>query len=41
MEKDLWLSRGRVWGGVGVGWEFGRSRCKLLYMRWINNKVRL
>ena len=30
--------------GVGEGrgrmeWEFGISRCKLLYIRWINNKV--
>ena len=22
-------------------WEFGVSRCKLLYMEWINNKVLL
>ena len=31
--------------GVGVGggieWEFGISRCKLLYTEWINNKVLL
>ena len=31
--------------GVGVGgkkdWEFGISRCKLSYIRWINNKVLL
>ena len=24
-----------------VGWESGTSRCKLLYIRWINNKVLL
>ena len=23
----------------GIGWEFGISRCKLLYIGWINNKV--
>ena len=25
----------------GMEWEFGVSRCKLLYIRWINNKVLL
>ena len=25
----------------GVDWEFGISRCKLLYIEWINNKVLL
>ena len=30
-------------GGVweGMEWEAGVSRCKLLYMEWINNKVLL
>ena len=31
-------------GEVGRGrkdWEFGISRCKLLYIRWINNKILL
>ena len=28
-------------GGRGVDWEFGISRCKLLYTEWINNKVLL
>ena len=30
-------------GGAGGGkvWEFGMSRCKLLYIGWINNKVLL
>ena len=31
-------------GGGGQGrkdWEFGISRCKLLYIGWINNKVLL
>ena len=25
----------------GMDWEFGISRCKLLYIEWINNKVLL
>ena len=25
----------------GMDWEFGISRCKLLYIGWINNKVLL
>ena len=30
------------WGvGGGMEWEFGISRCKLLYVEWINNKVPL
>ena len=28
-------------GGGGVDWEFGISRCKLLYIEWINNRVLL
>ena len=36
---DLWLPRGRR--GGGVDWEFGVSRCKLLHIEWINNKVLL
>ena len=26
-------------GGEGMEWEAGVSRCKLLYIGWINNKV--
>ena len=37
---DLWLPRGRG-GGGGKDWEFGISRCKLLYIEWIKNKVLL
>ena len=37
---DLWLPRGRG-GGGGMDWEFGVSRCKLVYIGWINNKVLL
>ena len=25
--------------GGGMEWEVGVSRCKLLYIEWINNKV--
>ena len=28
-------------GREGKDWEFGVSRCKLLYIEWINNKVLL
>ena len=28
-------------GGRGMDWEFGTSRCKLVYTEWINNKVLL
>ena len=38
--KNLWLPRGRG-SGRGMDWEFGVSRCKLLYIEWINNKVLL
>ena len=32
---------GVVRGGEGKDWEFGISRCKLLYIGWISNKVLL
>ena len=35
---DLWLLRGC---GRGKDWESGISRCKLLHIGWINNKVLL
>ena len=28
-------------GGGGKDWEFGISRYKLIYIKWINNKVLL
>ena len=28
-------------GSGGMEWEFGVSRCKLLYIDWIDNKVLL
>ena len=34
---DQWLPSGG--GGKGLYWEFGVSRCKLVYTEWINNKV--
>ena len=37
---DLRLPRVR-WGGGRMDWEFGVSRCKVLYTEWINNKVQL
>ena len=36
----LWLPRGRG-GGRGMEWMFGISRCKLLYIEWLNNKALL
>ena len=40
IEIDLWLPSRRS-GGRRKDWEFGISRCKLLYTEWINNKVLL
>ena len=39
-EKDLWLPKRSGCGGV-LDWEFGISRCKLLYIGCLNNKVLL
>ena len=36
---DLWLPRGR--GGRGMVWQFGVSRCKLIYLEWISNEFLL
>ena len=33
--------RGSGEGGRGMDWEFGVSRCKLLHLEWIKNKVLL
>ena len=35
---DLWSLRA---GREGLDWEFGISRCKLLYVEWINIKILL
>jgi len=32
---------GPEWGTRGKDWEFGIIRGKLLYIKWIHNKVRL
>ena len=37
-EIRLVVANGEEVGG-GMEWEVGVSRCKLLYMEWINNKV--
>ena len=34
---DLCLPREVGWGEMD--WEFGISRCKLVYVEWINNKI--
>ena len=34
------VAKGEGAGG-GVEWEVGVSRCKILYMEWVNNKVLL
>ena len=36
-----WICGCQVGAGEGKDWEFGISRCKLFYIRWINNKVLL
>ena len=36
----MWLPRGRE-GREGVDWEFGVSRYKQLYIKWINNEILL
>ena len=39
-KTNLWLPRGREGRGE-MDWEFVISRCKLLYIEWINSKVLL
>ena len=38
-ENRLVVAKGKGWGRGG--WEFGTSRCKLLHIGWIDNKVLL
>ena len=38
IENKLVVAKGQG-GGGGMDWEFGISRCKLLYIEWINNKA--
>ena len=40
IENRLMVAKGER-GRKGMEWEFGISRCKLVYTRWINNKVLL
>ena len=39
-ENRLVAAKGEGCGG-GMNWEFGVSRCKLLHIEWMNNKVLL
>ena len=38
IENRLVVAKG-VGAGRGMDWEFGVSRCKLLHLEWIDNKV--
>ena len=38
LKTNLWFPRGE-WVGRGVDWEFRVSRCKLLNLEWIDNKI--
>ena len=40
IENRSVVAKGEGVGG-GMRWEVGVSRCKLLYIEWINNKVLL
>ena len=40
IENRVVVAKGEGVGG-GMEWEVGVSRCKLLYIEWINNKVLL
>ena len=40
IENRSVVAKGEGVGG-GMKWEVGVSRCKLLYIEWINNKVLL
>ena len=40
-QTRLVVAKGEEGGGGRKNWEFGVSRCKLLYTAWINDKVLL
>ena len=40
MENRTVVSK-RGGGGSGLDWEFGVSRCKLLYLEWLSNEILL
>ena len=39
IENRFVVAKGR--GRNGMDWEFGVSRCKLLYLEWISNEILL
>ena len=38
-KTKIWDSKSEQAQGGGMDWEFGISRCQLVYIGWINNKV--
>lgn len=40
IQNRLVVAKGK-WGGSGMDWGFGISRCKLLCLEWIRNEVLL
>ena len=40
IENRLVVTKEEV-GGRGLDWDLGISRCRLVYIEWINNKVLL
>ena len=40
IKNRLMVAKGE-WSGKGMEWEVEVSRCKLLYIEWINNKLLL
>ena len=40
IENRLVIAKAEA-GGRGKTWKFGISRCKLVYIEWINNKLLL
>ena len=39
MENRLGVAKRGLGGGGGMDWEFGISRCELLYKGWINKAL--
>ena len=41
-KRHMYISRLTIFkGGNGMDWESGVSRCKLVHLEWISNKVLL
>ena len=38
VQNGLVIAKGEGVGG-GIEWEVGISKCKLLYIKWVSNKV--